>query len=159
MNKTGSISADRAFAAKGNLELCHFGSTALLFRPGAAIPYIVAEDYDRNTGEWGSESRFADLATAFHVAEGAGEVTEKSADRCDSSRAHEGSRADTLSFKAIVDTVGSNAVRKVLDDYLEGALSDRWRDDEDLDEMIGAKFEEAELCSDARPPESMELAR
>ena len=55
---------------KGNIELVHFGNTALLLQKGEDSPYLVVEGYDRASGEWsGPARRFDDLGRAFDAAD------------------------------------------------------------------------------------------
>lgn len=58
----------QAIDPKGNVLLETFGSDALLFRPGAVQPYVVAHGYDGRTGEWGHGTYFSDPASAYEAA-------------------------------------------------------------------------------------------
>lgn len=54
---------------KGNIELVHFGDTAILFRGGDKNPFIVASGYDRKSGEWHGPAEYVnDLSRAWDLA-------------------------------------------------------------------------------------------
>ena len=54
---------------KGNIVLKQFDDVAVLFRPqNSHEPYVVANGYDKQTGEWGHGSYFSDLGHAWEKA-------------------------------------------------------------------------------------------
>lgn len=65
-NKQAALNA---IDPKGNIVLKEFGDTALLFRPVSPYePYVVADGYDKASGEWSSGSYFSDLGHAWEKA-------------------------------------------------------------------------------------------
>ena len=139
------ISVDMGSAPdrKGNIELCRFGSTALLFLSGTDKPFIVASDYDRHTGNWSSAAYFADFKLAFSAAD-IDSGTEAQA-RPRPSRVCEKS----VSLQDIVTATGTDIVKRTLRKCIEESLTAaRESCDEGLDEMMSAKNEEAELLKE-----------
>lgn len=66
-NKQAALNA---IDPKGNIVLKEFGDTALLFRPANPYePYVVADGYEKDSGEWGSGSYFSDLGHAWEKAD------------------------------------------------------------------------------------------
>ncbi len=66
-NKQAALNA---IDPKGNIVLKEFGGTALLFRPASPYePYVVADGYDKASGDWSSGSYFSDPGKAWEKAD------------------------------------------------------------------------------------------
>lgn len=158
MSDFSSKGLDNPVDPKGNIELCHFGDTALLFRPGAVMPYVVADNYDRENGEWSSGSYFDDLGRAFEAADP--EIIEDASLRVTRGDVRQGLEDMNVevtpqnefevetSLKEIVSVAGPDIVHKAIQECIEESLIEaKQLDGESLDEMMSAKESEAEIES------------
>lgn len=171
MPTLNKIDTDNPIDPKGNIQLCHFGDTALLFRPGAVMPYVVAQNYDRQSGEWSSGSYFDNLGHAFDAADP--EVIEDASLRFTSKDVAQGLTDMGIeptpsnqfeaekSLKEIIDVAGENVVHQAIQECIDQSLIEvKDSRGESLDQMMNAKSDEAEFeCGNSLAEMTNELGR